>query len=98
MLLSSLISALFMWTAIWLLTRKEGHTGLGTVLFIAALVCVASFFAFRFLNYWGLPIVFAGLIWLLVDRCFLSIPKALIVALVWLLSQIGFGFLIGPIF
>ena len=98
MLLSSLFSALAMWLTIWLLTRREGHTSLRTVLLISLGVCLASYAAFRFLGSWGLPLVFCGLVWALIDRCFLTFPKALLVALVWLGSQVGFGLLIGPVF
>ncbi len=98
MLLSSLLSALIMWGAIWVITRREGHVRLGSVLLVSAVTCAASYLAFRFLGGWGLPVVLVGLVFQLVDRCFLSLPAAILVALLWLAAQIGFALAVGPVF
>ncbi|MDF1814808.1 MAG: hypothetical protein P1V20_21565 [Verrucomicrobiales bacterium] len=97
-LLSSAISALVMWFFIWLLMRKDGVVSLKPVLLICITVSVATYFALRFIGSTGMLIVFAFLIWSLIQWCFLSWPKAILVSLVWLATQAGFGLFVSPIF
>lgn len=97
-LLSSLISASLMCLVAWFLTRREGAANLKPFLLISLAAGLFAYLAFRFLGLWGMPLAMGALVFALVHWCCLSIPKASAVALVWLFSQITFGWLVSPIF
>ena len=98
MLISSLVSALAMWLAIWLLTRHETQISLRPVLLVALGTCLLSYFAFSWLGAIGLPVTLVALFFSLMQFCCLSAKRALIVTIVWLIAQVGFGVWVGPIF
>lgn len=87
-----------MWVAIWILMRREGVVNLKPVLLISFAICLLSIIALRFFGAWGLIPVIGGLMFALIQWCFLSWWKALIVAVIWLLATVGFGTFVSPVF
>jgi hypothetical protein len=96
--LSCLVSAITMWLAIWLISRRDALVSLKPVLLISLGVCGASLFSLKLLGSWGLILIMALLISTLRRCCLLDWVQALAVALVWLLSQIAFAWIVAPIF
>ncbi|MDF1753953.1 MAG: hypothetical protein P1U89_14315 [Verrucomicrobiales bacterium] len=96
--ISSLVSAVVMWLVIWLMTRRGEFVSLKPVLLICLVVCGATFLGLRFFDVWGIGLVLIGLVFALMQWCFLSLPKAILVSGIWLVTQIGFGKLVSPIF
>ena len=98
MLLSSLISALLTWASIWLLTRKEADVSLKPVLMICVGITLVNYATFKFLGIWGPVVAVILLIFCLRQWCYLNFLQAILVSGVWLLSQVGYGLIVGPVF
>jgi len=97
-LLSSLFSAITMWLAIWLISRRDELVSLKPVLLISLGVWGATFVFLKLLGVWGLALPVVGLTMALNRWCLLGWLQALGVVLVWLLSQAAFSWFIGPIY
>ena len=94
---SSLFSAIIMWLAMWLLTRRTTPISLGPVLWICIGAMFAAYLSLRFLGSYGLIVTVLVLAFAVYQWCCLPIWKAVIVALVWLGAQIIFGLYIHPL-
>ncbi len=97
-LLSCLVSAIAMWLAIWLISRRDELVSLKPVLLISLGVCVATLFALKILGIWGLVLLVTALVMALNRWCLLGWIQSLGVALIWLLSQVAFSWIVAPIF
>lgn len=98
MLLSSLLSALAMWCAIYLIRGKGVPCSLKPVLLVSFSIAVLGYFALNFFGVWGLLLTLGVLVFLLGRSCDLSLPVSLVAGAVWLAVQVLFGWFLGPIY
>ena len=97
-LMSSAISALAMWLAAWAILRQNLHARLLPFLLLSLGVSFANYFLMTQFGWRGLFVSLVLLIVALTRWSLLPLPGAVIVAAVWLASQIAFGLFVSPIF
>lgn len=98
MLLSSLLSALAMWGAIYLIKRRDDPCSLRPVLLVSFFIAVFGYFALTWLGAWGLLLTLGALVFSLCRWCVLSLPLAFVVSAIWLAVQVAIGWFLGPIY
>lgn len=98
-MLGLLLSPFIVMFLLWLLARHEAELSYYIIFFVVAGVSLAAFLASLFVSPWlGLAVFVIGLPLLIARYCYVSLPKAALITVLFIVLRVGLELALGAAF